>query len=122
MSPQVLPPAQDGAPLPAHVQQQELQVAGGGGGGGDIAVELLDAFLAVQRERAAAYRRFEVAFRAYLSTSAEGPYRCVGGGGCCSCRSGKHPLPPLPARAACLLTAAAASPAALPISGPRWRS
>ncbi|KAL4434050.1 hypothetical protein ABPG75_000491 [Micractinium tetrahymenae] len=30
---------------------------------------------AVQRERAAAYRRFDNAFRAYLQTKAEGPYR-----------------------------------------------
>lgn len=38
-------------------------------------LQLLDGFLGVQRERAAAYRRLDTAFRAYLSNSAEGPYR-----------------------------------------------
>lgn len=43
--------------------------------GGSAVLELLDGFQAVQRERAAAYRRLDTAFRTYLQTKAEGPYR-----------------------------------------------
>lgn len=59
MSPQVLPPAAAQGQQPSAV------------------LELLDAFQAVQRERAAAYRLFDSAFRSYLQTKAEGPYRHV---------------------------------------------
>lgn len=61
MSPQVLPPAAAQGQQPSAV------------------LELLDAFQAVQRERAAAYRLFDSAFRSYLQTKAEGPYRWVRG-------------------------------------------
>lgn len=46
------------------------------------AAPLLDAFLELQRERAAAYSRLDSAFRAYLQDGAEGPYRrvCTGAG------------------------------------------
>lgn len=73
MSPQVLPPAAQGVslqqPVPAEQQQQQQAAAPG------EVLEVLDAFLAVQRERAAAYRRFDAAFRAYLANQAEGLYR-----------------------------------------------
>lgn len=103
MSPQVLPPtagaqqaqqgaadAPNGTPMGgsdlAHVSGNTGGggSTGGGGGEGDstlelVTLELLDSFQAVQRERATAYRRFDTAFRAYLLTKAEGPYRYVVG-------------------------------------------
>jgi hypothetical protein len=49
-------------------------------------VAALDAFLAVQQQRAQLYNRFDDAFRMYLRTKAEGPYRlgqrAVRAGGC----------------------------------------
>lgn len=85
MSPQVLPPAaepaaaqQQGGQLPAGTDQQAQQAQQQGGAAppaGASVLELLDSFLAVQQERAAAYRRFDAAFRAYLQNQAEGPFR-----------------------------------------------
>lgn len=69
MSPQALLPSPGDSP-PAQQQAAPQQDQAGGS-----ALELLDSFLAVQRERAAAYRRFDAAFRAYLQNGAEGPYR-----------------------------------------------
>lgn len=77
-------------------------------------LELLDGFQAVQRERAAAYRRFDAAFRAYLQTKAEGPYRWVdeaGGGNRMSAQAAGLPwqsdLPQTwgPCKGCCLLGA-----------------
>ncbi|EFN57050.1 hypothetical protein CHLNCDRAFT_143776 [Chlorella variabilis] len=73
MSPQALLPSPGDSP-PAQQQAAPQQDQAGGS-----ALELLDSFLAVQRERAAAYRRFDAAFRAYLQNGAEGPYRHVMG-------------------------------------------
>ena len=80
MSPQVLPPAADGAAGQPQAQggqqQQEQQRVGPSSPHpGASVLELLDGFLAVQQERAAAYRRFDAAFRAYLQNHAEGPFR-----------------------------------------------
>lgn len=87
------PPAMSPQPLPVAAEQPAGAPLGGaaaGDGGptgspessgsasGDV-LALVDAFLAAQRERAAAYRRLDAAFRAYLQTQAEGPYRWVGG-------------------------------------------
>lgn len=89
-----IPPTQHQAPQ----QQQEAAAAAtdtaaevpsgtAGTGGGtsdtpsgssmsnDAVLELVDGFLAVQRERAGAYRRFDAAFRAFLQSKAEGIYR-----------------------------------------------
>ncbi|KAI7843734.1 hypothetical protein COHA_002632 [Chlorella ohadii] len=89
MSPQVLPPAaepaaaqQQGGQRPAGGDQQAQQAQQQGGAmppAGASVLELLDSFLAVQQERAAAYRRFDAAFRAYLQNQAEGPFRYVMG-------------------------------------------
>lgn len=87
MSPQVLPTSGSGSP-PSQQQPHQQQAAAAVGGdsgingtpssssGGNAAVlELVDVFLAVQPERAGAYRRFDAAFRAFLQSKAEGIYR-----------------------------------------------
>ena len=51
------------------------QSAAAGAAGGSAGVGVLDAFLAVQARRAAAYHRLDEGFRAYLRTGAEGPFR-----------------------------------------------
>ncbi|PSC72968.1 hypothetical protein C2E20_3660 [Micractinium conductrix] len=53
-------------------QQQQRAPAGS-------VLELLDGVAEVQRQRAAAYRRFDSAFKAYLHNQAEGPYRFQAG-------------------------------------------
>jgi hypothetical protein len=84
MSPQVLPAA--GIPpsqQQPHQQQAAAAISGvtgsngtpGGQGSNAAVLELVDGFLAVQRERAGAYRRFDAAFRAFLQSKAEGIYR-----------------------------------------------
>lgn len=79
----MLPPAaavaqQPGEQPPAGAEQQAAQQGSATPPAGASVLELLDAFLAVQQERAAAYRRFDAAFRAYLQNQAEGPFRCGG--------------------------------------------
>lgn len=96
MSPQVLPPAaapavtqQPGGQPPAGAEQHAAQQGSATPPAGATVLELLDAFLAVQQERAAAYRRFDAAFRAYLQNQAEGPFRC-GAIVLPACTSGSH--------------------------------
>lgn len=79
----MLPPAaavaqQPGEQPPAGAEQQAAQQGSATPPADASVLELLDAFLAVQQERAAAYRRFDAAFRAYLQNQAEGPFRCGG--------------------------------------------
>lgn len=120
MSPQVLPGA-----APAGAQEQQQQGGGSGGGGGGVSsevLELVDLFLAAQGQRAAAYCRFDAAFRAYLQNGAEGPYRCAGwGGASCLGGPGRQQGAPAPAclRALALVPLMGSARRCLPIPLPQ---
>ena len=75
MSPQVLPPDEGAQPSAASQQARQAQQAQQPASSPSRVLEVLDGFLGVQQQRAAAYRRLDAAFRAYLANSAEGPYR-----------------------------------------------